>query len=63
MKALSEVYFKRLLRTCLDLLPALSDVEVVSGDNGDMLVRGHYYKTEFGLSRRQSWFLVPAVEH
>jgi hypothetical protein len=49
--------------TQLDLLPALSDVEVVTGDNGDMLVRGHYYKTEFGLSRRQSWFLVPVVEH
>jgi hypothetical protein len=47
--------------TQLDLLPALSDVEVVSGDNGDILVRGHYYKTKYRLPRRQSWFLVPTV--
>jgi hypothetical protein len=49
--------------TQLDLLPSLSDIEVVPGDNGGMLVRGHYYKIAYGLPRRQSWLLVPFVEH
>jgi hypothetical protein len=46
-----------------DLLPPLSGVEIVPGEDGEMLVRGHYYKAEHGLAHRQSWFLRPIVEH
>ena len=47
----------------VDLLPPLSDVKILYGEDGMMLVRGHAQDTESRQRCRQSWYLLPITEN
>lgn len=49
--------------TTIDLLPPLSEVNILYGDDGMMLVRGYAHNRECNQRYKQSWYLLPITEN